>query len=567
MGAAEAEQVTFVLKVLEQEKTEAALKSARASAAAMTDQQKSAALAAADAARRQVAAQQAVEQAQRTAAEQSRRLAEIQRTESAKIMERIEGMRAAYQAMRTVFQGALTAARALGEYSSDLSREYSQLESATEGFMRALADGSARGSGFTQFIDGLTESFRDLIPWVRDAATEVSDFLADVRDVVGAVTGGRLGNANWHEDWWSRRGHGRLSPVTGDYDTGWGELGEYARLPQSIPSQENLDWTQGGILATGQSTLPGDQQWLGNQRTPRSRAQSGGGGGGGGLSPSDFAEYGPSQEEFYEAIRRESQAWSTLNSRRREEEEEVARVRMSAAEAQAQAIQDQKALEEEAHQQRLEFAESEKDIQKQLRDYTREQIIGSITAFSNLAQVGSNIFSQLATRQEQQIAQITSVLKASGASQDAIERATKAQTERLDRLKKAEGGFLIAYNTVMAATSIAQAAGAYGEMRYDAMASFITAAAGYAAAAVMAGIRLGDDGSGGGGAAAPAASAPSFSPQASRPSSGENTSTNVTVFTWGYSNSGLGRQVERARWEYERSGGDGDMLPEGGYDQ
>ena len=177
-----------------------------------------------------------------------------------------------------------------------------------------------------------------------------------------------------------------------------------------------------------------------------------------------------------------------------------------------------------------------------------------------MAQVGSGIFTQLAAQQEQQINNITSVLQASGASQAAIERATSAQQDRLDRLKKVEGGFLIAYNAVMGATATADSIRAFTKLDIAAGLGHAAAAAGYFAAAAMAGIRLGDDGSGGGGSAAPTIATPSYSTRAAETGPGENTSTNLTIFTWGYSNSGLGRQVERARFEYERSGGDADML-------
>jgi hypothetical protein len=293
------------------------------------------------------------------------------------------------------------------------------------------------------------------------------------------------------------------------------------------------------------------------------RRRSGGGGG-----AARFDEFGPFESDLSEAIRQQSEMWARLNTQRREQEAEIARVQMEAGEAQAERIQEQKDLEEQAHQRRLEFVAEEKAQQQALRDYTREQVMGSINAFAQIAQVGSGIFSQLATQQQQQISNIESVLRASGASQKAIEQATKAQQDRLDRIKKAEGGFLIAYNTVMAATATAQAVFSGAKQDYAAMAGYIAAAAGYAAAAAMAGVKLGDDGSGGGGSASAApAGAPSYSPRAAATGPSENTSTNVTIFTWGYSNSGLGRQVERARMEYSRSGGDADMIPAGGYDQ
>jgi chemotaxis protein histidine kinase CheA len=546
MAGAEAEHVDFVLRVLEQEKTKAALEAARNTAKSMTDEQKSAAIQAADAARRQVTAQQAANTAARTAAQAAKDQATQQAQNTARMYAHLEGMKSAYNLMTTIFRGAYEAARTLGEYSSDLNREYGELETAHSGFMRALADGVVRGGGFTNFIDGLTESFTRLTPRISAAAESASSLLQVVRLMVGISTGGVLG---------ATTGRSGPSPVTTEPGEGWGVLGEYANLPQS--TQENLDWQQGDVLPEGQTTLP--QSWLGDQGV-RSTGRAPRRSGGGGATAPSYEEYGPSQEEFLEQIQAESEAWAELNRQRRAEEDEINQVRADALETYKSDVEAQAELDAEAHQRRLEFVAEEKDQQQALRDYTREQVIGSVTAFATLAQTGSGIFSQLAAQQEQQINNITSVLQASGASQDAISRATASHTEKLDRIKKAEGGFLIAYNSVMAVTAVAQAASAYGEMRYDAMASFITAAAGYAAAAVMAGIRLGDDGSGGSTGATASTATPSFSSRTGVEAPAENTATNVTIFTWGYSNAGLGRQVERARWEYERSGGDADML-------
>ena len=577
MAGAENEQISFVLKVLNEEATKKSLESAKATVKEMTESEKRWALEDERAARARVAAQQAVVAAQRTAEQQSRRLSEIQRTESARIMERIEGMKVAYQTMRVVFQGAYQAARALGEYSSDLGREYDELESSATGFMRALADGVARGGGFTDFINGLTGSFRDLAPAARSAGSDVSSFVGELRDWIGYFSGGRLGNAGAGTregmvDALRRRSGTYLTPVGDDYDTGWGEMGEYANLPQS--TQENLFYDEGTVLPGGQTTLPSG--FLGNQGVRAGRGRTRTGGGGSRNTQTRITDEQMLQElerlgagardeasrQFYDDIY--NNQTNVIEEIQLEEETRLAAFATMKAATDAQAD-----LDREAHRMRLEWAAEEKAQQQAIRDYTREQVIGSVTAFASLAQTGGSVFSQLAAQQEQQIANITSVLQASGASQKAIESATKAHTDRLDRLKKAEGGFLIAYNTVMAATAVAQAATAYGEMRYDAMAAHITAAAGYAAAAVMAGVRLGDDGSGGGAASsAVGPGTPSFSSQAERSTPGENTSTNVTIFAWGTSNSQLGRSVERARWEYERSGGDADMLSgASGYDQ
>ena len=536
MTGAENEEVAFVLKVLDQEKTQAALEKARASAKGMTDEQKSSALAAADAARRQADAQQLL---QRHISETTKRQNELRTAvfQTLEIFNRVTGM----------IRSAAQVIQDLAERTQRTSREFDGLQTATDRVADEFVRGLDEGAAFSNLLRGMAGDVRGTEDAARTAGvaiSELADALGRVNRVAAAIQS--LGLSELVRGIGNTAAGAERFLVSGTQMAG----GTSTQGLAYLPPEEVLARPGSGMGDHGR----GSSLW---NDTPRRRG--GGGGGGAGAAPR-YDEYGPSMEEFLEAIAREGEAWAELNRQRREGEDEVAAARMSAAESEAQAIQDEKSLEEEAHRLRLEWAAEEKAQQQQIRDYTREQVIGSVQAFASMAQVGSGIFTQLAAQQEQQINNITSVLQASGTSQASIERATSAQQDRLDRLKKAEGGFLIAYNAVMGATSTAESIRSFAKLDLAAGFAHAAAAAGYFAAAAMAGIRLGDDGSGGGGSAAPTIATPSYSTRAAETGPGENMSTNLTIFTWGYSNSGLGRQVERARFEYERSGGDADML-------
>jgi hypothetical protein len=247
-----------------------------------------------------------------------------------------------------------------------------------------------------------------------------------------------------------------------------------------------------------------------------------------------------SEEAINESIRRQSASWAELNR------------------ANLEGVQTKSDLMTEAHELAMREMEIEKDYQRQVSEERRAQILQIANASASVMATASGVFGQLATQQQQQIANITSALKASGASQAQITKAVAAHEARLDKLRKAEGGLLIAYNAVMAATATAEAIESGAKQDYGAMAGHIAAAIAYAAAGAMAAVKLGsDDGSSAGASAAPTTSyvAPAREKREEtgekRPGGGR-----LQLVVMGSSDPDLVGITERAEWQFERGGYD-----------
>ena len=131
--------------------------------------------------------------------------------------------------------------------------------------------------------------------------------------------------------------------------------------------------------------------------------------------------------------------------------------------------------------------------------------------------------------------------------------AQEAAGESAEETKKWYGGFLVAYNAVMAATQVAQAVGSWGN--WPKVVAHFASAASHTAAAVLAATQLG--GGSAAGASAPAAAPTStFTPAESvaAPSdSGPRETTIHNSYLMSDSEASLARSLERAKWQRERS--------------
>lgn len=476
-----------------------------------------------------------------------------------------------------IFNRVIGMARQLGAAIQEVASRHYELNSrveslsvSTQGLVDSFAQGIADGGQFSLVLQGMTGQADGLSGAARQAGQAIDDLIGiwarvrgdgDLLDVILSGSGIVGAGINYLRN----RGQTEaLAAEAGESFTEWAarrrnEAAEAARAEREADIDaflESLDQPAGPQYATEPA-----------------RAGRGGRGGGGGRQAARQEELAWLEEiEAYqelladqdaeaaerrlEDIQRESEAWAQLNQSRRDEE--AALVEQQAA----------------AHEMMLDFleqsntlAEMNKAAIEEFNATISKQTLQTVNAIGSALENTSSIMGELAVREEAQIANITAALDASGASQERIAAATKAHQDRLDNLKKAEGGFLIAYNVVMAATETAQAIASGAKYEFGAMAEHIAAAAAFSAAAVMAGIRLGDDGSGGGASSVSPASA-SFTPAASdrEVESEAAYGTNVTIYTMGSSSVQLGQQLERARWELERSGLDPAMTPSGGYE-
>ncbi len=128
----------------------------------------------------------------------------------------------------------------------------------------------------------------------------------------------------------------------------------------------------------------------------------------------------------------------------------------------------------------------------------------------------------------------------------------EAAGESVEVLKAIEGGFLIAYNAVMAATEIAKAIGSYPDVA--GILAHSAAAAAHVSAAVMAAAQLGG-GSAAGASASAAARPAAFAPAEQPRPSGRGSDQGVTIhqqYLLSDSESGLARSLERATWQRRR---------------
>jgi hypothetical protein len=240
---------------------------------------------------------------------------------------------------------------------------------------------------------------------------------------------------------------------------------------------------------------------------------------------------------------------------------------MAAMRAELQAVdEDLAALDAaEALSGRIAFQERQDAITKDAErlDYWEDRIHGIMDASSNVWQTMASAMSQVGAYYQEQVASITEVMKAQGASNEQIAQATKSQRETIEALQKAEGVFLVAYNISMAVTEVAKAIGSYpdpaGIIAHSASAAAHVVAAGVAAA------RLG-----GGAASAPTVSAAgTFKPSATDKvpeQSGEGGGVTIVKNYYLSENMAqLGVAAERGRYEMRRQNTEAG-LPNVGWD-
>jgi hypothetical protein len=223
-------------------------------------------------------------------------------------------------------------------------------------------------------------------------------------------------------------------------------------------------------------------------------------------------------------------------------------------EARMLAGQERKEFESEAHELRLTQLAEEAEKQQQIREQSRETIRGSMDVTTEGLDLVSSTLGQSIAMQSEEVANMEAAMQAAGASQAQIAAATKDQTDQIERLKKAEGAFLVAKETVEAAISIAQAISSFASQDYIGGALHIVAAAAHGVAAGMAAARLG-----GGSASVPSApTAGTF-----RPTQPENVADSTAdaggvnifnVYSLGNSQEEMGRAMENAQWQRRRVG-------------
>ena len=323
MAGAENEEVAFVLKVLDQEKTQAALEKARASAKGMTEEQKATTLAAADAAKRQVEAhttwQTHIEGTKRR--QNELRAAIFQTIE---IANRVIGMvRALGQAVDEIAQR-----------NFELAGRMNEARLASENLADSFSQGIADGGNFATAVSQITGEINSMGVAARTAGQAV-DW------VVGLWNRGRSGPG-----WTAALGGGALTwaanvAMSGDDPAAAARAAEQAGFGAWSATQRNqaderrraeLDAEAAGWLDVNAGMSEGRSGGGNRYNSPTGPRRRGGGGGGGAGAAPRYDEYGPSMEEFLEAIAREGEAWAELNRQRREGEDEVAAARMSAAE-------------------------------------------------------------------------------------------------------------------------------------------------------------------------------------------------------------------------------------------
>lgn len=253
-----------------------------------------------------------------------------------------------------------------------------------------------------------------------------------------------------------------------------------------------------------------------------------------------------------------------------DERQELAEAYTTALEAEARWIEENKQAELEAVRQVAQAHQTLHDMDKaqaeERKEYLREEVLSIIDSVAGGIQVASGVIDQLQSREERQFQHLQQTLIASGANQEQIARAVEAHETRLDKLRAAEGGLLIAYNTVKAATEVAEAIASGAKQDYGAAVAHGMAAASYTAAAVMAGLELGtDDGSSA--TSAPATSQASMTPRRER---GEEEDTRrggsrLQILMMGSDSPEMVNTFDRAEWEFERQGYDGPARGFGHY--
>lgn len=228
---------------------------------------------------------------------------------------------------------------------------------------------------------------------------------------------------------------------------------------------------------------------------------------------------------------------ATLN-REREMREEIYQKQIEAQEA------------EEAFLDRIKQAQEEiAAADRARREEHLSQFQGVIDAAGQAMDAVSSLYNQIGALREAQAEAAYNSAIASGQSEEQAARARKKSAEEGAR---AEGKFLVAYNSVMAVVETAAAIADFAGQQYVSGAMHLVSAATYGVAAATAAAQLG------GGTPTAAPTAGSFS--ASEPENvapadtGGGSITIVNQYSLGRTEAGLGEKMGEAQWARTRSG-------------
>lgn len=157
---------------------------------------------------------------------------------------------------------------------------------------------------------------------------------------------------------------------------------------------------------------------------------------------------------------------------------------------------------------------------------------------------------QAAERTDQLVSETTSMMGAITGLSKTVVAAVKANAANTEQAAKAEGIFLVAYNSVMAATELAESIRAFYKQDYSSGAGHLIAMAAYISAAALAGSKLG-----GGSATTPSGGSykPAERPEAPQRETGDRVQV-INLFAVERPTGPLGQQLERATYERERQG-------------
>ena len=181
-----------------------------------------------------------------------------------------------------------------------------------------------------------------------------------------------------------------------------------------------------------------------------------------------------------------------------------------------------------------------------------------ITAFSRYSQVAvtsgnvvADIFGKLAQAHQQE------AMNAKAGS-----RVAKEQAREAEKMGRVQGSILAGVSFVKAAMELGASISSFASQNYVAGAQHLASMASYTAAGILALRNLGGRASQG---SVAVSSAGGYAKSQSSEEKNESTqsSASIQIYTMGYSQASLGRELESARWQLQRSGVDSYMTPAG----
>lgn len=227
-----------------------------------------------------------------------------------------------------------------------------------------------------------------------------------------------------------------------------------------------------------------------------------------------------------------------------------------------QQAQEERELHEERMAQVIELATARDKAEQKAAEYRerereailqrREEVLSVVDAAASFGQTTSSIIGQIGTMAAERHKAHIAQMKAQGASTAEIAKAEKKAEKSAEAVAKAQGVFLVAYNSVMAATEVARAIGSYPDVA--GIIAHSAAAAAHVAAAVMAGVQL----KGGSTSASASVDAGSFTPAEQEVPAAETAGSGGTTIINEYSlsrtNDDLARAMVEADWRSQQTG-------------